>query len=123
HARVQRVERLLEDELDLPPQQPRLLRRDAADLSALENDLPGRRRLEVHDAAGDRALARAALADEAERLAACDLEGHPVDRRDESAGVCDREVLDEALDPKDGRGRSVTVSRPRARDDTGRLRA
>ena len=84
HQRVQRGHRVLEDHRHLPaPDAAHLLAALVADLLALEDDRAlahgvGRGQ-QAHDRARQDRLARAALADDAERLAAAQLEADPVD--------------------------------------------
>ena len=101
HARVERGVGVLEDDLHVAAR-ARAARRlpSARDVLALEPDLARGRLDQAQDAAPGRRLAAARLADEAERLAGCDLEAdavdrvHPFDLAREQAAV-DREVLDE----------------------------
>ena len=67
HRRVQRRVRVLEDDLDALAQLARPAARSGRGRFALEQDLAGRRLVELEEQAAERALARAALADEAER--------------------------------------------------------
>src|SRR5205823_13123660 len=73
-AAVQRGERILEDDLHLPAQPPKLAGRQRRDVDAVEEDAPGRRPIEPQQEACERGLAGAGLADEAEGLAAADRE-------------------------------------------------
>src|SRR5262249_18907351 len=104
HSRVERRVRILEHRLDLAAQVPERRVLLGRQLLALEADRAGRRRLELKDRAAKRGLAAARLADDAERLADVEVEGHPADGMhlaglvaDELAAL-DRVVLDEVLD-------------------------
>src|SRR5690606_14643948 len=105
-ARVQRRERVLEDHLDRTAKCLRALR-SRIELAAFEDDPTGGRPIQARDHASGGRLAAARLADEAERLAARNLEAdavdglQPADRALQHAGL-DRKVLRE---PVDGEGR------------------
>ena len=71
-ARVERVERVLEDHLHLLPQVAQGAGRQPRDGLAVDLHAPARGLLEPQHAAPDGRLAGAALADERERLAALD---------------------------------------------------
>ena len=103
HPRVQRPERVLEDDLHPAPQRAHVVGIDVGQLVAVEHDPPVGRRRELDDRPAERRLAAAGLADEAERLARHDLEVDAVDRVDRADlaaqhAAVDREVLLEALD-------------------------
>ena len=68
-ARVQRSVRILEDHHHLAAHRAHLGARELGDVAALEDDPPGGRLQQLHDAAGQRGLPAAGLADDAERLA------------------------------------------------------
>ena len=75
HARVERRERILEDDLHLAPQLAQRRARRATSTSLPSNSTLARRRLdEAEDRAARRRLAAARFADEAERLAGRDVE-------------------------------------------------
>jgi hypothetical protein len=59
---------------------------EGGQLVAIESDAPGRRPLELQDAAGERGLAAAALADDADGLARAQVERHAVHRGQLAAG-------------------------------------
>src|SRR5262249_44669405 len=80
HARIERAVRVLEDHLDAPPQRLQLPVREAREVDAVVDDFAGGRPLQQQDAAAGRGLAPAALADEAEGLAAPQGEVDAVDR-------------------------------------------
>ena len=81
-ARVQRAVRVLEDDLDLPAQRHQLLAPELGDIDAVIADFAGGRLFETQDAAAHRGFAAAALADEAQCLAAADRQIDPVHRFD-----------------------------------------
>ena len=97
-ARAEAAERVLEDDLHLAAQR--------AQLAASDRPWTGGRRTAIGALAGDeaqqrqaeRGLARAALADEAERLAGAQLERHAVDRLDVADGAAEQAALDRKLD-------------------------
>ena len=84
HPRAERSERILKNVLDAPPEPHQRLRVGANDVdhraAVVEQDLPAVGLERAHDHLGQRGLAATALADEAEALAAGDLEAHVVDR-------------------------------------------
>src|SRR6185369_11682003 len=102
-ARVQARVGVLEDHLHLAAQRPQLARAELADPLAVEADVAGGRLEQPHDAAAERRLAAAGLADQAERLALGDAQRdvvhgmHAGDLAREHA-LPDREVLLQALD-------------------------
>src|SRR3954467_5339692 len=71
-SRVQRRKRILEHHLHAPADGPHLLLAQLGDVAPLEEDLPAGRLVQAQARAGDRGLAAAGLADEADRLAALD---------------------------------------------------
>src|SRR5262249_9841608 len=102
--RVERGIRVLEDDLHLAAHAPQLGVGEPAQVLALEANRAGRWSFEVEDGPAGRALAAAALADEAERFPGLDLKANPVDRAQGIApsnepalaphGVVDDQVLD-----------------------------
>ena len=84
-ARVERRVRVLEDHLHLAPERPQLAPRERRDVGAVEADRAARRLVQPHEQPAERRLPAARLADDAERLAAPDLERDAVDRVDELA--------------------------------------
>src|SRR5690606_12413309 len=94
---VQRRDRVLEDHLHLRPQPAQLLGAEAAEVAPVEDDPAGGGRWRVHDRPGRRRLAAAGLADEPERLAPGDVEGH-VGHRPDPASAADGELDDQVLD-------------------------
>src|SRR5262249_43798713 len=94
----------LEDDLDLLALLAEPALRQMTDLGVVEEDLSAARVDETRDAARHGRLSRSRLADDAERLAASDLERHAVDgvnlaRRPEEGGVAID--LAERLGPED----------------------
>ena len=103
HARVERGERVLEDDLHVAAERVQLLAAECDDVPALEPDLARGRLDQPQDAAAGGRLAAAGFADQAQRLAGGDVEAHAVDgvhavelAREQAAA--DREVLDQILD-------------------------
>ena len=80
HPRVERPERVLEDDLHPAPQRPHVVGVDVGELVAVEHDGAGGRRRQLEDGPAERGLAAAGLADEAEDLAGEDVEVDAVDR-------------------------------------------
>src|SRR5262249_6171017 len=77
-ARIERRERVLENDLQLPAVRPEFGLAEARDVMAVEPDGPSRRLDQAHDGAPHRGLAAARLADEPQRLAGADREAHAV---------------------------------------------
>src|SRR5919201_1648584 len=106
-ARVQRGIRVLKDDLELTPQRPHAAARELRDIVAVEDEAAVREVVEPNEATTQRRLAAARLADEADCLAAMDLERDVVDRMDprdltlEQDPPLDREVLDDVLGLKE----------------------
>ena len=104
HHRVERGHRVLEDHRHLgAPDGSQLVLRCADELLALVGDRPGADDVlggeQAHDRAGQHGLARAGLADDAERLAALEAEGDTVDGLDDARlGV---EVRPEVVDDEE----------------------
>ena len=92
HARVERRVRVLEDDLQLAPHLAHLLAAERRQLAPVEADRAAGRLEQPQDAVAGRGLARAGLADEAERLALPDLEADPVDGADVVDGAVDEEA-------------------------------
>ena len=119
-ARVERGERVLEDDLHVAPHVAQLLARRVGDVASLEPDLARAGLDQPQDAAPGGRLAAAALADEAERLAAPDLEADAVDRVHRADlppehPAMDRELLRQAADGEEGFGHlGISLSRWRA---------
>ena len=82
HARVQRAVRVLEDDLDAPPQLHQFAPFEPGNVDAVIADLAGGRAFEAQDAAPGCGLAAAALADQPQGLAAADAEVDAIDRPD-----------------------------------------
>ena len=87
HRRVERRVRVLEDDLDPLAQLARLARAAPEDALAVVEDVAGRRRLELEHEPPERALPRAALADQPQRLAALDRGATRRRRRRSTSGV------------------------------------
>ena len=106
-ARVERRVRVLEDHHHVPPQRPHLASRQPGDVAALVDDAAGGRLEQLEEAADERRLPAARLADDPERLALAQRERDAVDRlhgrdlllEDDPAG--DREVLLQVLDDEE----------------------
>ena len=81
-ARVQRGKRVLEDHLRLAPNGQPVLALGIDDVVSIDLDLAVGRRVEAQHGAPDRGLAAAALAHQAQRLAAVDKERDAVDGLD-----------------------------------------
>jgi hypothetical protein len=102
HARVERAERVLEDDLQVAAQAAHLRRRQRHHVGAVVDDLPGVGLDQAQDQPAGRRLAAARLADQAERLAAADGEVDAVDRAHHRArpaaepqALAHREMLDQ----------------------------
>src|SRR5713101_1558082 len=80
HARIQRAVRVLENDLNPPPQRQKLFAFQLCDVDAVIEDLAAGRPLEPQDAPAGRGLATAALADQPEGLAAADREVDAINR-------------------------------------------
>src|SRR3954451_6511703 len=76
-ARVQRRDRVLEDQLELWPRLAQGVVRQLREILAFEEHAARRRPGELQDRASGRRLAAARLADEAERLALLHVEADP----------------------------------------------
>ncbi|GFJ80642.1 hypothetical protein Phou_048220 [Phytohabitans houttuyneae] len=115
--RVQRGVRVLEDDLQVLPQQPQPAPPDAADVPPLEDDPAAGRLQQAHEHPPRGRLATARLADEPERLAARHLEVDPVDGAHQAAPTY-RKVLGQPfhLEQRAGPllGNVVSHSPPRA---------
>ena len=106
HPGIERAVRVLEDDLHLATHLAQLLGLQRVQVHAVEPDRAAGRVAQPDHRAPDRALPAPGLADEAQRLAAANLDGHAVDRLDgalgglEDAGT-DREVDLEVVDLDD----------------------
>src|SRR5262249_31714629 len=80
HARVERAVRVLEDDLNAAPQRRECGMLELGEIDAVVEDLSCGWPFEQQDAAAGRRFAATALADEPQRLAAADGEGHAIDR-------------------------------------------
>ena len=112
HPGIERHVRVLEDDLEPPPQRSELLRRQAGDIDTVDENLARRRLVEPGDGATECRLAAATLADEPERLALLDRQRDAIDCVDDlvasrQAGrTLDREVDLEVADVDDRRARA-----------------
>src|SRR5262245_35036628 len=79
--RIERTERILEHDLELPAERPALVFAGLRDVDSVEEDLSTRRGCQAQDCASDRRLAGPRLSYESERLAELDLEADIFDRR------------------------------------------
>ena len=79
HARVERPDRVLEDDLHVPARLLQVLAAEPDDVDAVEHDLAGGRLEQAQDRPTERRLAAPGLADEPERLASADVEIDAVD--------------------------------------------
>ena len=91
-AAVERARRILEHRGQRSPYRPQLVAWKPGQRTALEFDRAAVDVRQAEDGIGDRRLARARLADQAERLTRSDGEGHPIDGTDDGT-VPDAEVL------------------------------
>ena len=80
HARIERGERVLEDDLHVAAERSERPGVELGDVAALEPDFARRRFDQPQDAAPGRRLTRAGLAHQPERLALGDVEADTVDR-------------------------------------------
>src|SRR5581483_2089487 len=80
HARIERADRVLEDDLHVAASRLQLAARERRQLEALEEDLSLRRLDEAEERPPERRLAAPGLADEADGLAAAHLEVDAVHR-------------------------------------------
>ena len=80
HARTERRERILEDDLHVAGDGAQLVLAHGRDVLAFEPDLARGRLDEAENAAAGRRLPAAGLADEAQGLAFLDVKAHAVDR-------------------------------------------
>ena len=107
HPRVERRVRVLEDDLHLAPHLAERFRPSSVSSMPSNFTEPEVGFEKLQDAVASRRLARAGLADEAERLAGLDLEADTVDRLHladlalDQKPFLDREVLVEVLDLED----------------------
>ena len=104
-ARVERGERVLEDDLHLPPQRPQRVALQRGDVLPLEPHVARGGLDQAHHAAPRGGFAAAGLAHHAERLAGCDIETDAVHRvhlagHPRHHAAADREVLLEPADRK-----------------------
>src|SRR5690606_29768839 len=81
-AGVERLDRILEDHLQLASQGAHRARTEAGDVAPLEMDRSRVAIVETDDGLPERRFPAAGLADEPERFPRRDVEGHAVDRAD-----------------------------------------
>jgi hypothetical protein len=98
-ARVERARRVLEDDRHVAPVRSQGLAAQCGDVGTGQAHDARRRLQQPHDATPDRRLARAALSDQREHLAAVDPQADPVD------GPHGAEVHHEVLELQRGLGR------------------
>ena len=112
--RVQRAVRVLEDHLDVPAQRAHLPAGQRGDVVAVEHHRPRRQVVEPGEAAGQRRLAAAGLADQSQRLA-----------RDATSRVTPSTACTTSCCRRSRRtaDRERLASRPRARSSTSDLMA
>jgi hypothetical protein len=79
---IQRFERILEHDLDFPPQRAQLGSPEVGDVAAFEKNRTGGRLEKTQQRFADRALSAAGFADEAERFATLQTERYVVNRVD-----------------------------------------
>ena len=98
--RVERRDRILQDQLQLGPTGPQVLAVEPAQVDAVEQHAARRRPRRLHDGAAAGRLAAARLTDQAERLTRHHVETHVGDGLHRQAGATDRELDHEVLDPQ-----------------------
>src|SRR5262249_58868046 len=103
HARIERAVGILEDHLHLATNRAERVVVEGREIPPLKHDLAAGRPLELQDTAARRRLAASGLTHEPERLAAPDLEAHPVDGAHDTGApaeqaAADLEVLDQIPD-------------------------
>src|SRR3954468_20081324 len=118
HARIERRERILKDDLHLPSVGAQLRLGEMRDIRAVDLDLPRSRLDQPQDRATNGGLAAAGLAHQRERLAGADRERHAIDRIDVTGraaqqALLDREMLLEVRDLENGRSRRLRHCRLR----------
>ena len=97
HARAERIEGILEDDLHVAAKRPHLLELRALDVAAEEDDAPLRRD-QPEQRQPERRLAGAGFADDAERLPLAHHDVDPVDRLDVADGAAEEPALDREPD-------------------------
>ena len=93
-ARVERRERILEDELHVAPERAHFALGDLSQIAPFEFDLAGVRLDEAYDEATRRRLAATALADQPQRLALVEREGDVLHRMHPRPGAPDEVRFD-----------------------------
>ncbi len=97
HARAQGAVRVLEHHLHLAPERPYVARAQALDLAAVEGDGAGAA-LQPQERHAERRLARAGLADDADRVALAHRQRDAVDGADVVGGAPEHALLDREPD-------------------------
>jgi hypothetical protein len=102
HSRIERRERVLEDDLHLAPEPAQLRRAKGANIHAVEANIAARRLDQAENRTPGRGLAAARLPDQAKCLTRSDIERHPVNGADSARltteqAALDGEVLDEIV--------------------------
>ena len=93
HARIERGERILKDDLHLAPVRPQLALAQMRDVTAADLDGPGGRLDQAEHGPGQGRFPAAAFADEPEGLAARNREAHPVERQHLPHGPAQQALL------------------------------
>lgn len=86
-ARVERADRVLEDDLHVPAQRRQFVRRELGQILAPKADRPGSWFVEVKDGPPGGRLPAPAFSDQPERLAAGNRQAYPVDSVDRFVGA------------------------------------
>jgi len=86
HAGIERAERILEDDLGAASEPTQAVVVEGADIGSIEEDLAGGRLDEAEGGPSGGSLAGAGFADEAEGLAAIDVEGNAIDGAQAAGG-------------------------------------
>ena len=97
HLRIERGRRVLEHHLDVAPHIACILALESSDLLVFKEDLPLRRRMQLHQCAHQCTLSAAALTDDAENISPIDGESHVIACR-EHLSALQRKVLRQVLD-------------------------
>ena len=101
HARIERGVGILEDDLKPAAMAPQLIGIEHKRILAVVQHAPARRPHQAHDAARERRLARAGLADDAKRLALRNPESHAVHGADKLMALARRKRDLELVDGQD----------------------
>ncbi len=95
HARIERAVGVLENDLNLLPYRDQALLVELVQVDALEDDVAGRRVLELQDAAPRGGLAAARFAHQPEGLTLLDLEADVVDGLHVGDGLLEHDALED----------------------------